>query len=249
LKVLAYDLETSPLITYSWGLWNQNIGIGQIEEPTRVLCFAARWYGEPKSKVMFYSEHHNTRAEMIDAAWNLIDEADAVLHFNGKSFDTKHLNREFVQAGMAPPSPVKEIDLLSAVRKVFRFPSNKLQYVSQALGIGEKAKHEGFDLWLKCMAGEEAAWSRMRRYNEQDVHLLIDLYNRILPWIPGLPNLNLYNGGLGVCPRLGCGQPTLQKRGVRTTGIGTYQRYQCTSCGGWSTDGKALDRSEIRGVA
>lgn len=245
MKILAYDIETSPLISYHWSLWQQNIGLNQIIEPTRVMCFAARWIDEPKTKIKFFSEFHNTREEMIDQAWNLLDEADATLHFNGKSFDTKHFNREFAQAGYSPPSPVKEIDLLTAVRKVFRFPSNKLDYVSQAFGIGEKAKHEGMGLWVKCLAGEPGAWARMKKYNETDVHLLIDLYNRVLPWIPGLPNVNLYDQ-TDVCPKPGCGG-NLAKRGFRTTSVGVYQRFQCSSCGGWSTSGKALDRTDVRG--
>lgn len=244
MKILAVDLETTPMATWNFSLWNQNIGINQIEEPTRVMCFAARWYGDPKSKIMFWSEHHNTRADMIDEAWNLYDEADAVLHYNGKGFDTKHFNREFVQAGMAPPSPVKEIDLLTSIRRAFRFPSNKLDYISQALGIGQKTKHEGMGLWLKCMAGDSAAWARMEKYNKNDVHLLIDLYDRVLPWISGLPNLNLYNGTDGLCPK--CGKDSLHKRGTRPSGLGLYQRYQCTSCGGWSTSGKSLERTDIR---
>lgn len=246
MRILAYDIETSPLITYTWGLFNQNIGITQIEEPTRVMCFAARWVDEPKNKIMFFSEHHDTREEMVSQAWDLIDEADAVLHYNGKSFDTKHMNREFLMAGLSPPSPVKEIDLLQAVRKVFKFPSNKLQYVSQTLGIGEKAKHEGFDLWLKCMAGDPAAWERMKRYNLQDVHLLIDMYQRLLPWLTGLPNAQLYGANEDICPKPFCGGK-VHKRGFRPTSLGFYQRYQCTKCGGWSTSGKSLHRVDIRG--
>jgi len=250
MKVLAVDIETTPLITYTWGLFNQNIGINQIEKPTEVLCFAARWLGKPKNSIEFYSSHKDGQHPMLDHAWDLIDEADAVLHFNGKSFDMKHFNREFIVGGWNPPSPVIQIDLLSAVRKIARFPSNKLQYVSQVLGIGEKMPHEGFDLWLRCMAGEEGAWSRMERYNKQDVHLLVDLYHRLLPWLPGLPNNNLFNG-TGGCPRFGCTGTAddLKLNGFRRTQVGKFQTYECRKCGGYSTSGKSVERTDLRSTS
>lgn len=242
MKILAWDIETSPHITYTFGLWNQNIGITQIEKPSSVMCFAARWADNPKNSIEFYSDHKDGHDGMIYRAWELLDEADALLSWNGKGFDTKQINREFELARLGPPSPAKEIDLMAAVKRRFYFASNKLDWVAKELGVGEKVKHEGMKLWLDCMAGEPEAWARFERYNKQDVHLLVDLYNRLLPWIPNHPNVTLY-GGLG-CPR--CGKDSLQKRGLRTTGMGTYQRYQCGACGGWSTSGKSIERTDIR---
>ena len=46
-----------------------------------------------------------------------------------------------------------------------RFDSNKLDYVSKYLGIGEKVRHEGHELWVKCMEKDNAAWKRMKEYN------------------------------------------------------------------------------------
>ncbi|NIV35232.1 MAG: hypothetical protein GWN58_38990, partial [Anaerolineae bacterium] len=48
---------------------------------------------------------------MLEGAWELLDEADAVVHYNGKKFDIPTLNREFVKYGFTPPSPYKQIDL------------------------------------------------------------------------------------------------------------------------------------------
>ena len=62
MRLLFFDLETSPNLVYTWGLFNQNIGINQIVEPTRVLCFGAQWLGE--SKVHFRSVHHNGREKI-----------------------------------------------------------------------------------------------------------------------------------------------------------------------------------------
>jgi len=49
--------------------------------------------------------------------------------------------------------------------------------------VGAKVKHSGFELWIKCMAGDAKAWKEMKEYQIQDVNLLIDLYEKLRPWI------------------------------------------------------------------
>jgi hypothetical protein len=81
-----------------------------------------------------------------------------------------------------PPSPVKDLDLMSITKANFLFPSNKLDYVAQKLGVGAKVKHSGFKLWLRCMEGDDKAWKEMKTYQIQDVNLLAELYDVLLPW-------------------------------------------------------------------
>jgi DNA polymerase elongation subunit (family B) len=241
-RVLTIDIETFPHQVYTWGLFDQNVALNQIVEPGRVACFAAKWLGEPK--IIFKSEFHDGREAMLAAAHDLYDEADVVVTYNGKSFDNKHLFREMVLAGMGPPSPHHDIDLLAAVRSRFRMASNKLQHVAQQLGIGGKADTGGFDLWVQCMAGDSKAWAKMRRYNKQDVVLTEQLYERIKAWVPRHPNFALYGDDEIACPK--CQSTDLQMRGSRVTGAGTYQRYFCNSCGAWARGSKRLSTTSLR---
>ena len=80
------------------------------------------------------------------AAHDLLSEADVVVHYNGDKFDLPHLNREFVESGLGPPAPYASIDLLKTVKRKFRFPSNKLDYVVQKLRLGAKVSTGGYDL-------------------------------------------------------------------------------------------------------
>ena len=244
LKILAYDVERTPASGHVWGIWQQNIGLSQLIQPGETVSFAARWADEPKKNIVFKSTFHDGKEEMLSTLWHMMDEADAILGYNTVGFDNKHVNTEFALLGWAPPSPSAQIDLLKVVKKKFKFISNKLDFVSQQLGVGKKVSHEGFGLWLKVMEGDPKAWDRFRKYNEVDVHLLVDLYNRLLPWIDGHPNVSLH-GGEG-CPR--CGSPKLQKRGFRQTQLGHYQRYQCTRCGAWSSSGKSESRVDVRAI-
>jgi uncharacterized protein YprB with RNaseH-like and TPR domain len=183
MKILMLDIETTPIKAYVWGLWDQNISIDQIIEPTEMLCFGARWLGS--KKVIFKSVHHDGKQAMLDELHKLMDEADVLVGWNSAAFDHKHINREFLENGMQPPSPVKDLDLMSVTKANFQFPSNKLDYVAQRLGVGAKVKHSGFSLWIRCMEGDSKAWAEMKKYQIQDVNLLIDLYYELLPWFVG----------------------------------------------------------------
>jgi len=228
LKLLHLDIETAPNKVYTWGLWNQNVSINQIVEPGYTLCWAAKWHGKPK--IMFDSVHKSTPEDMLDGVFALMDEADAIVHYNGEKFDIPTLNREFTVYGMGVPTPFHQIDLLKVVRKRFRFPSNKLDYVAQALGFGGKVQHKGMDLWNECMAGESKAWKTMEKYNKQDVYLLEDVYNHVLPWITAHPNHALFKDtDRPVCTN--CGSDDIVKKGVETTLTMQYQRYRCNVCG------------------
>lgn len=229
MRTLLIDIETSPLLADVWGLWQNNVSLNQLHESSRMLCFAAKWLGEPY--VEFWSEYHDGPGLMVDKAWSLLNEADVVMHYNGRRFDVPHLNREFLLAGLLPPSPFKHIDLLDTAKKVFKFPSNKLEYVSKALGLKGKVHHEGHALWTKVMAGDEAAWKRMETYNKRDVVLLEQLYKKLRPWITSHPSHAAFEGE-HVCPR--CGSDRLRKEGYAYTGQAKRQRYQCRKCGGWS---------------
>jgi DNA polymerase elongation subunit (family B) len=233
MKILLLDIETSPNTAHVWGLWQQNVSINQLMESSYVLCYAAKWLGE--DEVHFDSVHQSKPKAMLKGIHVLLDEADAVVHYNGTKFDIPTLNKEFLLHRYNPPSPYKQIDLLRVVRSNFRFPSNKLDYVSQRLGLGKKHAHEGHDLWVKCMNGDKDAWGRMESYNIQDVVLLESLYSTLLPWIKSHPNHNLYTSNT-VCPA--CSGHRLQKRGTAVSITGTYQRYQCKDCGSWSQGAK-----------
>lgn len=242
MKLLTVDIETSPAIVFAWGIHDQHLNAGQIIEPSRVLCWAAKWYDS--KTMMFSSEFHDNHDDMIFRLWKLLDEADAVISYNGKSFDVKHINREFLLAGLGPPSPYANIDLYQTVRSNFKFLSSKLDSVAQALDIGGKAAHEGFGLWKKCLEWDPKAWGRMKRYNIQDVRLTEDLYEVLRPWIKNHPSVNLVSGESFACPT--CGSVNLTKRGTHNTRISSYQRFQCSDCGSYSHSGKALVAVEVR---
>jgi len=235
MRILLLDIETSPNVAHVWGIWQQNVGLSQLLESSYTLCYSAKWLGE--KDVYFDSTYRNTSKEMLFNIHEMLDQADAVVHYNGTKFDIPTLNKEFIVHKMKPPSPYKQIDLLRTVRSQFRFPSNKLDYVAQRLGLGQKKDHEGHILWVKCMNNDPKAWKIMEEYNVQDVMLLEKLYYRLLPWIKSPINQAITSNRMS-CPT--CGKPALLSRGLTYTTTGTYQRYSCKACGSWSKDRQSL---------
>jgi hypothetical protein len=244
MKILFLDLETSPNLAFVWGLWQQNVSINQLMESTEVICFGARWHG--KKEVIFKSVHHHGKKTMLDELHKLMEEADVLVGWNSAAFDSKHIKREFIENGYLPPSPYKEMDLMRVVKSQFKFPSNKLDYVAQTLGVGAKVQHSGFDLWVKCMADDKKAWAEMKEYQIQDVNLLIDLYEILKPWIKNHPHAALHEGVEGGCSN--CASTNLQRRGQARTITATYQRFQCMDCGKWLRGDKTIEKTTYKSI-
>lgn len=230
MRILVFDIETAPHIGAFWGLWDQNIATNQILAPGYTMCWSAKWLGE--REVMFDSMFASTRRQMVKRMHALLSEADAVIHFNGTKFDVPMLNTEFLLHGLPPPPPYREIDLLRTVRSCFRFPSNKLDYISERIGMGRKVKHKGMPLWFECMNKSPSAWKVMEKYNRQDVKLTEDAYYVIRPWVRNHPVFGQYSREGCVCSK--CGSKNVQRRGWNHTKGNRYPRYWCKDCYGWS---------------
>lgn len=261
MKILAIDIETSPHVVYKFGpLWKQtSTGINQVVQTSEVMCFSAKWIGDDRGTypggqrpkrdgTVFYGGLKHTREEMILAAHDLLDQADVLLHFNGKRFDIPHLNREFLEHRLLPPAPYEQVDLLTTAQRKFLFGSTRLQHLLDQLDLGSKLETGGFDLWVRCLAGDELAWRTMEQYNRQDVVVMEDLYLLLRPWISQHPNVALHDGVAGlVCPR--CGSADHQRRGYRVTGAAKYARFQCSACGGYFRQRLAVATSGSAEVA
>ena len=239
VKVLFFDIETMPHEAYVWGMWDQNVGLSQLIQPGRVFSFSAKWLGQ--KDVWYFSEYAQGHEDMISAAHDMLNEADVVVTYNGISFDIPHLQREFLLAGLAPPRPYKQIDLMRVVKKQFKFASNKLDFVSQQLGLGRKTSHEGFELWVKCMAGDPKANKKMQVYACQDVKLTEKLYHYLLPWLTTVPHMGQMDGRAHSC--WACGGTKLRRDGTAHAFVTSYRLYQCLSCGAWVRGNQRLQEA------
>lgn len=240
MRKLLLDLELAPNLATVWGLWGQNIAINQLINDSYVLTWSAKWHGsdDVEYSSLRFAEHE----DMIRSIYDLINEADMVISYNGDRFDLKILNQEFLMCGLGPPRPYKSVDLLKTMKKNFRGTSNKLDYWLNKLSLGAKVKHRGHQLWLDCMNGKASAFKEMEEYNIGDVVELEKLYDYVLPWIPNHPVVGAYNGTCS-CPS--CGGTKLRREGWRVTKTRKYRRFVCTECGKWTHENKSEAITEI----
>lgn len=253
MKILLLDVETSPNLVHRWSLFGTDTtSLAQLMESSQMICWVAKWYRNPETifrKTMTTGTIGSSSATAalatkgVSDLWELLDEADVVITYNGDRFDLPIIRGEFLRAGLKPPAPFQSLDLLKAAKRQFKFPSMKLQYLSEnVLGLEGKVQHEGHGLWVKCLQGDKEAWKKMEEYNVQDVVLLEEVYDKLLPWILNHPNVNLYDEQdeftEPLCPT--CGNQHYQKRGYSYTTLGKFQRYNCQECGAWWKDTKRI---------
>ena len=229
-RVLLLDIETRPTVAYVWRLFDENIGTDQIIDAGGTICVGAKWLGE--KQMTFVSDWTNGHREMLEIIHAMIEEADAVITYNGDRFDLPKLMGEFLINGMKPPATPTSIDVYKAMKKL-GLPSNKLAFVGPFLGVGRKVKHEGFNLWKDVLAGDLKARAKMEKYCVQDVVLLENVYLKILPFIRNHPHMGKTKSQ--ACGA--CGSVHVQSRGVRRTKAFRIQRLHCQNCGSWS-DGR-----------
>jgi len=226
-KILFYDLETSPLEIHTWGIYEQN-ALSVIKD-WQLLSFAYKYQGDKSVRCVSRRDFTDkTDRSLAVALWNVLNDADVVIAHNGDGFDNKKATAKFIEHGLKPPAPFQSVDTLKIARRYFRFTSNKLDDLGKLLGVGRKKQTGGFDLWLKCMAGDKAAWAKMIGYNKQDVSLLERVYLKLLPWASNHPNMAYLSGKVAGCPK--CSSTRLKSCGIRRFKTSTYTNYRCLNC-------------------
>lgn len=197
-RILIYDIETAPILAHVWKLWDNNVGLNQIDSDWYMLSFCAKWLGEDE---IFYYDQRDAEAPQDDTyilskLWSMLNEADIVIGQNIRRFDTKKVNARFVLNGFPKPSAYRQIDTMVIAKEQFGFTSNKLEYMAGKLCPEHtKDNHNefpGHTLWVECLRNNIEAWEAMERYNRDDVLATEALYNVLSSWDSKLPNLDVY---------------------------------------------------------
>lgn len=246
-KILILDIETRPSLAYVWGLYNENIPLARLIEPSEIIAVGAKWYGK---RGYFYEavpyvdgQEYDplARPKTLGMVHRLLNEADAVVTYNGDKFDLPKLYGEFARCDMVPPAPVASIDVYKTVAKM-GFASGKMEHVAPLLGCGEKLPNDGFSMWSEYLKGSPKARRDMRRYNLRDVGVLDTLYTKLRPFIKLHPHLGQKSDNQ--CPA--CESTHVQLRGKRRTRKFWIERLHCQDCGAWS-DGAKRKVGSVKG--
>ena len=234
-RILLFDIETSPAVSYHWGRYRCNIGVNQTISRPYIITYAAKWLGDDQvfSDMLplheLYQDEPANDLHLTRALWNLFDEADIVIGHYAKGFDVPQTYTRFAIHGLPEPSPFKIIDTKEIASRHFKFETNQLDEIADHLGVGRKIKTD-FSLWRGCVENDLDSWDQMLIYNEQDVTVLEDVYMKLRPYAKNLPNISLYySGEVPRCMVCGSDNLTLLDKHAYTA-LSKFESYRC-ECG------------------
>lgn len=242
-KILIFDIETTPMISYTWGRWNQNVSLDQTIQESYMLCWSACWLHKNEVFGDCLTSEESIKCNddrIVRSLWEYVNEADILVAYNGEAFDVKKINGMFFLKGLNPPSPYKVVDPCKVARNKFSFSSNKMDALANYLGIPTKIDTD-FNLWKRCMNGDKEALEYMFTYNKKDVNILREIYVKMLPYITNHPNVCNYIGDSMSCTHCGETEKYEKLEGYYYyTNTNKYQVYRCLTCGSLFRDRKAL---------
>ena len=261
-----FDLETSFMQGYFFDIWQINIPMSQVTKQSHLL--SASWAMNDDEPVGIRLTPEDVKTgndlEVVVKLIEAINSCDVVVTFNGKKFDVKKLNTRALYWGLPPVVIPRHIDLMQDAKRLFKFPSNSMQNISQYLGEDGKISTGGSRLWQRCAEYDDyevcdSALQEMLDYNLQDINATRDLHKRFMGWSKNTPNIatitkqvqgkNLKEDTNLLC--IHCGSSDVSKiviDGVAKQGytsVSSFDLYRCgeSSCRGVSrvnASGKAL---------
>jgi len=229
-KRLFFDIETSPMIVYSWRIgYKINLSYEQIIEDWKIITICYKWENEDVVNFVKWDEQHSDKQLLIDFI-KIANTADEIIAHNGDKFDIKKIRTKCIFHRVPAFPKYRTLDTLKKARSGFSFNSNKLDSIAQYLGVGSKMKHSGFEMWIKCMESDEEALNKMIEYCMQDVIILEDVYKAMQHYIKPNSHSGVSNGGKKYsCPICASEEIQLLKNDI--TEKGTISRVViCKKC-------------------
>ncbi len=225
MNIVCLDIETCPGKSYFWSTRDQYLPLERIIEPGHIVAVGWKILGHGPTQYADAWPYNDrkSRKDMIRQIHAVLETADAIVTYNGKGFDMRKLNGEFILFGLKPLPKIPHIDLYQTA-KGLGLVSGKLEYVLKHYGEGTKGKTGGFALWQGYMEGDEKCRHRMRIYNKRDVRRTSALHTRLSPYITNYPRLHDHPN----CPR--CGSKDTKRDGYRRLEFFKVEKFQCQKC-------------------
>ena len=236
-KILVVDMERLCGLARVWDQKTNFVPATNFVRMPMTLCFAAKWYG---SKTTEFHAAWDDFDAMVQRSWEMYDEAEIVVTYNGKRFDNLHFAGDWLKAGLPAPRPWKDVDLYQSNR--FGYTSRSLNHLCQQLGLDVKSGKYSMDMAEACMDGDEKAQRTMRTYNVGDVKIAEQAYDRVRGYLPNHPHIGEIVKDVRRCNQ--CGSTDLKRNGTTRAIVIDYVLYRCGDCGA-NVKGTRHSRSAI----
>lgn len=251
-RVLTLDLERLPG-RFTRDIWEgRDLARVNYLHPDRwdelpsTLCASWKWHGQ--RAVGFVAAWEDPDPfHVARTMWQVIDEADVVVTYNGRRADLKWLRQDWAQADLPATTPYRDVDLFLVARREFAFESKSLAHLCQRLGLPGKHGRYNADEARAAAAGDGPERRRLVRYNKQDSRITESVFDRLRPYVRGI-NFGLYREDEArCCPS--CGHDILEPAGFATTAVTRFPTFRCAACGSVSRGKHRAASVPLRQVA
>ena len=229
-KRLFFDIETAPNIGLFWEAgYKKNIDSSNIIKERAIICICYKWEDEKEVHEVHWDAKQNDKA-LLTKFIKVANDADEMVGHNGDRFDLAWIRTRCLFHGIEMFPKYTTIDTLKIARSTFKFNSNKLNYIADFLGLGQKIKTE-FGLWKAIVLNKDAkAMAEMIKYCKKDVVLLENVFKALNNHIQPKTHFGvIFNADRGSCPE--CGSDDIVIANRRTMASGTKKiQYKCYTC-------------------
>lgn len=232
-RILIFDLETA--------------GVNALRSDLgAVVMFGYKWLGDKKAHALTIDQYNGWFSRkglndkpLLKAALKLMAEADLLVAHFGSRFDRRFFQGRCAIHDLEAPPPTKLRDTWEISRRAFNFSSNRLTDLADNLRLKHKKQSKDKPehwpgWWHRVLAGDRSAIREMKEYCINDVEALEELYLRIRKYDNTHPRIWEDRERCRLCGA------KVQYRGSCFVGELKYRRFQCTGCGRWDRERRAL---------
>ena len=234
-KRLFFDIESSPnLGLFFEAGYKKNIDTSAIIKERAIICICYKWE-EAKEVFSLNWDAKQDDKKMLEKFIQIANDADELVGHNGDRFDLAWIRTRCLFHGISMFPNYVTIDTLKIARSKFKFNSNKLNYIADFLGFGQKIKTD-FNLWKNIVLHKDKkAMEEMIKYCKKDVILLEKVYKELAKHIAPKTHYGVrFGADRGSCPE--CGSEDLFVCKTRLIASGQKKiQYQCKTCGKYHT--------------
>lgn len=227
---LFFDIETSPNIGLFWEAgYKKNIDVSNIIQERAIICICYKWEEEKEVYSLNWDAKQNDKT-MLQKFILVANQANELVGHNGDKFDLAWIRTRCLFHHIEMFPKYTTIDTLKVARSKFRFNSNRLNYIADFLGIGQKIKTE-YSLWKDILLKrDKVAMEKMIKYCKKDVTLLEQVFKALNNHIESKTHYGVIFGqDKGSCPECGSDDIIVNQR--RTTALGVKKiQYICKTC-------------------
>ncbi len=232
VKRLFYDVEVAPGVYWAWRPgYNINLSYKNQLKEAAMICISFMWEGETKVHHLQWDAKQND-AKMIAKFIKVLESADEICGHNSDSFDLKWIRTRAIKHGLAMSPNFVAYDTWREAKKMFRFDSGSLDYITKYLGVAQKKDTGGSSLWVDVVFNKnKKALARMVDYCDGDVVAQAAVFQKMKPYLISKAN---YADYISDCPECGGENTTVSKRRKTAAGHKKIQ-FQCADCGRYHT--------------